>query len=144
MATLRFVGDFITTRLGPLRTVRSASLLAAFGLTCALAAPKAEWSLPGFAIAGAGFSVIIPLVFGGGGRVDGIKPGAGIATVTGIGYVGFIVGPPLIGFASDWITLRFALGIVVACCLLSAVLSGSMRLLRTGAPAEAIPDNPAI
>jgi MFS family permease len=143
MATFRLMGDFITARLGPLRTVRTASLVAGFGLTCALAVPKPEWSLPGFAVAGMGFSVIIPLVFGGGGRVKGIKSGAGIATVTGIGYVGFIVGPPAIGFASDLITLRFALGIVVACCLLSAGLAGFMKDLSTGAAEEAFPDNPA-
>ncbi len=129
MAIFRFLGDWITARLGPLRTVRTASLLAAFGLTFALVMTNPNWSLPGFAITGAGFSVIIPLVFGGGGRVRGIKPGAGIATVTGIGYVGFIVGPPAIGFASDSLTLRYALGIVVGCCLISAVLAGSMKEL---------------
>lgn len=129
MATFRFAGDWITAKLGPLKTVRTASSLAAIGLTSALIMPKAEWSLPGFAIAGMGFSVIIPLVFGGGGRVKGINPGAGIATVTGIGYVGFIVGPPAIGFASDLVTLRYALGIVVACCVLSAVLAGYMKSL---------------
>jgi MFS family permease len=144
MATFRLLGDFITARLGPLKTVRTASLLAAFGLTCALAATQAEWSLPGFAVAGAGFSVIIPLVFGGGGRVPGINPGAGIATVTGIGYVGFIVGPPAIGFASDLITLRYALGIVVACCLISAGLAGSMKALAAEGREEAFPENPAL
>jgi len=144
MAICRLMGDFITARLGPLRTVRTASLLAGFGLTCALAVPKPEWSMPGFAIAGMGFSVIIPLVFGGGGRVKGIKSGAGIATVTGIGYVGFIVGPPAIGFASDLVTLRFALGIVVACCLVSAGLAGYMTALGTGGPEEVFPDNPAV
>ncbi len=132
MATFRFLGDWITARLGPPRTVRMASLLAACGLTCALAVTKPEWSLPGFALTGVGFSVIIPLVFGGGGRVKGIQPGAGIATVTGIGYVGFIVGPPAIGFASDLVTLQYALGIVVVCCLVAAALAGSMRAL--GAP----------
>ncbi len=132
-----------------------ASLLAACGLTCALAVAKPEWSLPGFALTGAGFSVIIPLVFGGGGRVKGIRPGAGIATVTGIGYVGFIVGPPAIGFASDLVTLRYALGIVVACCLVAAALAGSMKALgapgvdpnaedgvETGLPL--FPENPAL
>ena len=145
MAIFRFLGDLITARLGAYRTVRFASLLAAIGLTGALAASKAEWSLPGFAVAGAGFSVIIPLVFGGGGRVKGIKPGAGIATVTGIGYVGFIVGPPAIGFASDVLTLRYALGIVVVCCLVSAVLAGSMKSLAAPGvdPNSVDPNGPA-
>jgi MFS family permease len=136
MAIFRFLGDLITARLGPMRTVRTGSLVAAVGLVWALFMPSAYWALPGFAAAGAGFSVIIPLVFGSGGRVESIRPGAGIATVTGIGYLGFIVGPPAIGFASQLFTLRYALGIVVACCLISALLSKSMRALKPpGAPA---------
>jgi Major Facilitator Superfamily len=130
MASLRFLGDVITERFGPLRTVRGGCLVAACGLTWALAAQTPAWSMPGFAITGAGLSAIIPLVFGGGGRVPSISPGAGIATVTGIGYVGFIVGPPAIGFASQVVTLRYALVLVVACCITAAFLAGYMRMLE--------------
>jgi MFS family permease len=141
MAIFRFLGDMITSRLGPMLTVRTGSLVAAGGLVWALSVQSPQWSLPGFASAGAGFSVIIPLVFGSGGRVESIKPGAGIATVTGIGYIGFIVGPPTIGFASQLFTLRYALGIVVACCLVSAILARSMRSLAApGAPSDAAPE----
>lgn len=134
MALFRFVGDLITAKFGPLRTVRSGCLVAAGGLVLALAAPTPLWSLPGFAAAGAGLSVIIPLVFGSGGKVPYISPGAGIATVTGIGYVGFIVGPPAIGFASQLISLRYALGLVVVCCTVAAYLAGYMRLLGSEDP----------
>jgi len=96
-------------------------------LVGALAATSARWALPGFAVTGAGFSVVVPLVFGAGGRVKNVSPGAGIATVTGLGYIGFLVGPPSIGFTSQLLTLRYALGIVVLLCLVSAILSGSVR-----------------
>jgi hypothetical protein len=143
MAVFRFLGDAVTARLGPLRTLRAGSLVAALGLLTALCAFSATGSLPGFALAGAGFSVIIPLVFGSGGRVEGISPGAGIATVTGIGYVGFIVGPPAIGFASQLVTLRYALGIVVACCLISAVLAKSVeRLAHSPSSLDTQPPEP--
>lgn len=126
MAGFRFLGDWITSRLGPLLAVRMGCLLAAFGLVWALSVHLPGWTFSGFAITGAGLSVIIPLVFGSGGRVESVSPGTGIATVTGIGYIGFIVGPPAIGFASQLFTLRYALGIVVACCLIAAWLSRFM------------------
>ena len=72
--------------------------------------------------------------------MEGISPGAGIATVTGIGYAGFIVGPPAIGFVSQLVTLRYALGIVVACCLISALLARSVDRL---AHSPSFPDIPA-
>jgi MFS family permease len=140
MAAFRFLGDLITARLGPYRTVRTACLVAAGGLAWALSVHSSLWALPGFAATGAGMSVIIPLVFGSGGRVEHINPGAGIATVTGIGYVGFIVGPPAIGFASQLVTLRYALGIVVVCCLIAAFLSRYMASLQIKASPEAVPE----
>jgi fucose permease len=138
MAVFRFLGDLITAKLGPMRTVRLGSLVAAAGLVGALSVQAPSWALPGFAAAGAGFSVIIPLVFGSGGRVESVSPGAGIATVTGIGYIGFIVGPPVIGFASQLFTLRYALGVVVACCLITTLLSGYMRALKPVSAGEAV------
>ena len=140
MATFRFLGDLITARLGPYRTVRTGCLVAAAGLMWALSMHSSAWAIPGFAFTGAGLSVIIPLVFGAGGRVESVNPGAGIATVTGLGYVGFIVGPPAIGFASQALTLRYALGVVVACCLLAAWLSRFMTSLQVGVSTTAVPE----
>jgi MFS family permease len=143
MAIFRFIGDWITARFGPFHTVLAGCLVAASGLLWTLSIHLPEWGLPGLAITGAGLSVIIPLVFGGGGRVPGVNPGPGIATVTGIGYVGFIVGPPTIGFVSQLVTLRYALGIVVACCLAAAYLSRFMAQLQPQAASHS-PSSPDI
>ena len=124
MAGFRLAGDAITTRLGRARTVRTGSLVAAAGVLCAAVAPSVAWAMPGFALAGAGCSVVVPLAFGAGGRVKGVAPGAGVATVTGLGYIGFLVGPPSIGFTAQALNLRFGLGIVVAMCLIAAALGG--------------------
>lgn len=140
MAVFRLLGDLITSRLGPLRTVRAGSIVAGCGLFSALCMKAPAFAMPGFAAAGAGFSVIIPLVFGSGGRVETVSPGAGIATVTGIGYIGFLVGPPVIGFLSQLFTLRYALGVVVACCLVSALLSGSLGRLHGAVATEPVPE----
>jgi MFS family permease len=129
MAVFRLLGDAITTRLGPARTVRTGALVAALGLALALLMPSPYWALPGFAAAGAGFSVIIPLIFAAGGRVPSVSRGAGIATVGGIGYLGFLFGPPSIGFVSQLTSLRYALFLIVALTLFAAWLSGQMEKL---------------
>jgi len=126
MATFRMLGDSITTRLGRARTVRTGSLVAASGVLCAALAPSIGWAMPGFALAGAGCSVVVPLAFGAGGRVKGVNPGAGVATVTGLGYLGFLIGPPAIGFTAQALNLRWGLGIVVAMCGIAAALGGWM------------------
>lgn len=131
MALFRLLGDAITVRLGHGRTVRAGALLAATGLGFALIMPSPGWALPGFAAAGAGLSVIIPLVFASGGRIPGVNRGAGIATVTGLGYLGFLFGPPAIGLLSQLSSLRYALCLLVLLTLFSAALAGSIgRLYR--------------
>lgn len=126
MAVFRLLGDAITARLGRAATVRAGALTGALGLVVVIAAQQPAWSFPGFALTGAGFSVIVPLVFGSGGRVPGIHPGAGIATVTGLGYLGFLAGPPAIGFLAQAVGLRFALILVVAMCIVAAALAGAV------------------
>lgn len=122
MTVFRFFGDAITIRLGTAWTIRSGGILAAFGLTWALLVQSPHWALPGFALAGAGFSSIIPLVFAAGGRIKSVSEGAGVATVSGIGYLGFLVGPPAIGFISQATNLRVGLSVIVFLSALAALL----------------------
>lgn len=122
MAIFRLCGDAITVRLGFAWTIRAGALLAACGLTSALLAPSPYWALPGFALVGAGYSSIIPLVFAAGGRIKSLGEGAGVAAVSGLGYLGFLVGPTAIGFISEISSLRAGLAFIVVLTLLAAGL----------------------
>jgi MFS family permease len=127
MAVFRLLGDHLTLRIGAVATVRRGALLSAAALSAALLAPSPYWALPCFALTGAGFAAIVPLVFGAGGRVPSIPTGAGIAMVSGSGYIGFLFGPPLIGLLAQASSLRLALFFVVALSLITAALAGAVR-----------------
>lgn len=126
MAVFRLLGDAITERVGAAWTIRGGGLLAAAGLAWALLVESPLWAMPGFALAGAGFSSIIPLVFAAGGRIPSIGEGPGVATVSGVGYLGFVVGPPAIGWVSEWTNLRGGLLVVVGLSALAAALVGTI------------------
>lgn len=130
MAISRFCGDAVTVKLGPAWTIRAGGILAAVGLTSALLVHSPYWALPGFALVGAGFSTIIPLVFAAGGRIQSVGEGTGVATVSGIGYLGFLVGPPVIGLISQFTSLRVGLAFVVLLSALAAVLVNRAGLVR--------------
>jgi len=130
MAIFRLLGDHLTARLGPVATVRGGALLAAGALSLALLAQSPYWALPGFALTGAGLAVIVPIVFGAGGRVPSIPSGAGVAVVSGSGYIGFLFGPPLIGFVAQLSSLRMALLVVIALSLLAASLANAVREIK--------------
>ena len=129
MAVGRGLGDHLTNRLGPSVMVRLGGLVAAAGLTLALVVTWVPLALVGFGLVGAGFSVIFPLVLSAAGRTSKQVSGTAIATVALCGYVGFLVGPAVIGLGADVLSLRVALGMVV---LLSLCAAAFARVVNTG------------
>jgi MFS family permease len=125
MAAARFAGDHLRSRAGSVVLVRSSSLLLALGMTAALVSPHEILSIAAYGIAGLGMGNIVPVLFGGGGRLEPQAPGRGIAAVVAMGYAGFIAGPPFIGFLGEAIGLTEALGVIVAGAI---IVAASARL----------------
>lgn len=121
MALGRGVGDHLTSRLGPRIMMQLGGIVAAIGLTLALVGTWIPLALLGFGLVGAGFSVVFPLTLSAAGRTTKQAAGTAIAAVATCGYVGFLVGPPVIGFLADALSLRVALSFVVLLSLCAAV-----------------------
>jgi predicted MFS family arabinose efflux permease len=119
----RLLADRITAKIGPVRFVRYGASLAAIGLAIGLLSHIPLIALLGFGCAGAGFSGIVPILFSAGGRTPGIPSSVGISAVATMGFVGFLIGPPAIGFAADMTSLSWALGIVVVASVIAALLA---------------------
>jgi hypothetical protein len=130
MAASRFGGDWLRGHIGAVALVRGSALLAAAGLSVALLVPAPVVAIAGYAIVGLGLGNLVPIFFGAAGRIPGERPGTAIAAVATVGYTGFLVGPPVIGFIADATALTTALGILVVGCLASALAAGAV------APAE--------
>jgi predicted MFS family arabinose efflux permease len=122
MAVGRFSGDRLVVCFGPVRLVRWGGVLAAGGLALALMVREPLVSLVGFAAVGAGFATVVPQVFSAAGRQGGAS-GAAVAAVTTIGYLGFLIGPPLLGGVAEIVGLQRALAVVVVTSLLFAFLA---------------------
>ncbi len=127
MAFGRLFGDRLTERLGPAVLVRACGALAAIGLGLALAAGQPYLALLGFACAGAGFSIVFPAALSAAGRTEGMAAGPALAAVSTAGYTGFLIGPPVIGFAAELLGLGGALYIVVILSAAIVLLAGAVR-----------------
>ena len=93
------------------------------GLVGAALAPNTPAAVAAFFVGGAGISIAAPALFGAGGRTASEQDrGRAIATVTTLGYLGFLVGPPLVGGLAEAIGLRaaFAALALVAVGLIAA------------------------
>jgi Major Facilitator Superfamily len=135
----RLVGDGVAERIGAGAAVRAGALIAAAGIALALAVPEPAAAIAGFAVMGAGLSVLFPLALRAAGmHADGGGPA--LAAVSTVGYVGFLAGPPLIGSLADASSLRAALSLVAALCLVAAVAGrGVTRAGRAASPAPPQP-----
>jgi MFS family permease len=127
MATGRFFGDKLAARFGPVQLVRGSALFAVAGLVLLLATPWSGAALIGFACIGFGFAPIVPMVFSAAGHRAGIHPGVALASVTTLGYLGFLLGPPVIGFAAGVVGLQVALGLLLVSTLCAVALAKAVR-----------------
>lgn len=128
MAAGRFGGDWVRARLAPRRLMRVSGLLAATGMAVALALPSAPVALAGFALVGLGLSNVVPVLFSAAAQVPGVSSAHGIAAVSGVGYLGMMAGPPLIGLIAEHSSLSAGLVVVVVFAVFMALTA--KRALR--------------
>jgi MFS family permease len=135
----RVTGDRLTMRYGPVALTRTGGLLAAGSLTTALLIGHPIAALIGFAGMGAGLAAVVPTVFRAAGSRTDVPPGIGLASVSLIGYFGFLVGPPLIGSTAKLLGLPAALGIVAVVMAAIGLLASSAAPATGPARVEPLP-----
>lgn len=109
----RIFGDYFTERMGKYKLLIYNSLFAVSGLAIVLFFATTWTTLIGLFLVGLGLATIVPIVYSSAGNMKGIEPSVGIAMATTIGYTGFFVGPPTIGFLADEFGLRIGLGFIL-------------------------------
>jgi MFS family permease len=123
----RLNGDRYVQALGASKILLFGSLCAALGLALAVLAPAPAAVFAGFALAGAGCSNLVPVLYTAAGSQSSMPAGAAISAITTIGYSGILCGPPVIGLVAGATTLSIAfvglagLLLVVAGCSRVAV-----------------------
>ncbi len=113
MAAARFGGDAMRARFAPAILLRWSALMAAASMTLVLLTDMPWLALVGFAGAGVGFANVVPILFSASARVPGVEPARGIAAVAAAAYLGFMIGPPVIGLLARLGSLTAALYVVV-------------------------------
>ena len=105
----RIFGDYFTLKLGKKNLLIVDSVLSIIGLGIVLLFPVMPFTTIGLFLIGIGLSTVVPIVYSTAGNTPGLSPGIGIAMATTIGYSGFFIGPPSIGYLADQFGLRIAL-----------------------------------
>lgn len=129
MAGSRFVADWFTTRFGFNRILQASGLLTCIGLLVAIIFPYTVTATAGFFLVGMGVSSVVPLVYSEAGKSSTTSPGVALAAVSTIGYLGFLIGPPLVGFIAEATSLRVSF-LLIALMGLTIAIMGSAQTQR--------------
>ena len=129
MTVGRLGAALVIARFGNRLTLMGAGLLAAGGMTLALATREPLLVVAGFLVVGLAFSAVVPIAFSAAGDLAPERAGAAISVVTTLGYGGFLLGPVIVGGLAEITGLRAALGIIAVSGFLIFILA--LRLKAT-------------
>ncbi|MEU6849786.1 MFS transporter [Actinacidiphila alni] len=131
MTVGRFVTDPVAARVGTVAVLRYGSAIAAVGLATASLTHVVPLALAGWTVFGIGLSGCVPQLFSAAGHADRSAAGANVSRVAGLGYLGMLAGPAVIGPLTHFMPLNAAFALPIAFCAVASVAAGTL------APGEA-------
>ena len=143
MTAMRLVGDRVLQAFGSVRVLRLLTALGASALAAALLLARVDAAMIALVLLGLGMATVVPTAFAAAGRrADALAGGAAgevsaaraVALLSGFGYSGLLLGPPLIGWLAHASNLTWALGLLV---LLVAAIVALVPLLGERPPRTA-------
>jgi MFS family permease len=123
MALSRFFSDKIIQDIGVRNTYVLSAVTIASGVSMAVFFPFFWPALFGFCLVGFGTAPIFPMTFMLGGTSKKYSPGMAISIISTYSTVGFLLGPPLVGYLSHAFGLQNAFFVFVIAGLMFIPLS---------------------
>jgi MFS family permease len=127
MAAGRFTADRLVTRFGVTRILQLSGITSTVGLQLAVMFPNIYTATLGFLLVGIGVCSVVPLVLALAGKSQTMAPGIAIAAVSTIGFLGFLAGPPLIGFVAQAASLRWSFALISILGLGTTLLASKIK-----------------
>lgn len=128
MAIGRASGDRLIRRFGHAAVLRWSGRAGTAGMAVAVVVTEPAAVLMGFGLIGLGAANIVPILFAAAGRVSPETPGGSIAAVAGLGYIGLLLGPVLIGSTAELFSLPTGLTLVALAYLIVSLGAHAIRL----------------
>jgi predicted MFS family arabinose efflux permease len=122
MAVGRLAGQVVANRVSERMVIRWAAVTAGIGACIVATAPSLGVAYVGFSILGLGVSVMAPMAYAWIGRmVPNRYRSHAISRISVVGYAGFFIGPPMMGFLSEGFGLSTSF-LTIGCILFAVPL----------------------
>ena len=112
MAGGRFLGDGLIRKFGRKNVLKISGFMISIGLFTAVFFPFIVPSTLAFMLVGLGVSTIVPTVYSLAGKNPNVSPSIALTTVSSVSFLGFLLGPPIIGYIAELSNLRFSFAFI--------------------------------
>ena len=112
MASGRFIGDGLINKFGRKRVMQISGVMISTGLFTAVFFPFIIPATIAFMLVGLGVSTIVPTLYSIAGKHPTIPTGEALTAVSSVSFLGFLMGPPVIGHISELFGLQFSFAFI--------------------------------
>jgi MFS family permease len=126
MVVGRLAGDYLSNKFNVKNILVINGVLISLGIFVTITSPIEVVKIFGCFISGLGISTIVPLIYSKAGTQRNIKPSIAIAGVSTIAYVGFLIGPVVIGYLADIFSLQNALILLIILGLIGSLIAKTL------------------
>ncbi|MDH5828518.1 MULTISPECIES: MFS transporter [Sphingobacterium] len=130
MALGRFIGDAVIVRLGRKRTLQISGILMFLGMMTSVIFPYFYVCTLAFMMVGIGVACNVPTVYSMAGQNKVIPSGVALAMVSSISFLGFLMGPPLIGYIAELTSLRYSYGVFAFFGIMLFIMASKLKVFR--------------
>ncbi|MFV8375362.1 MFS transporter [Flavobacterium sp. LB1P71] len=104
----RFLGDFAVMKFGIKQILLISGVFITVGFLICFLLPFIYPTIVGYFLIGIGVSCVVPLIFSIAGKSKGLSNGNALTSISTIGYLGFLIVPPMVGFISEILSMKWA------------------------------------
>jgi MFS family permease len=127
MALGRFFGDKLIHKTGSQKVLQVSGAMISIGLLTAVLFPNIVVCTLAFMLVGLGVSTIVPTVYSNAGKNKTVPPGEALTIVSSISFLGFLMGPPVIGYIAELSSLRLSFAVIGIFGLLIIAMASRMK-----------------
>ena len=130
MASGRFLSDFLVAKYAPKKVLIISGIVISAGLYSAVLFPYLISCTIAFMLVGFGVSNVVPIIFNVAGKNKKVPTSIALTIVSSISFMGFLIGPPLIGYIAELTSLRYSFAVIGVFGLLISVLVSKLKVFE--------------
>ncbi len=130
MAFGRFLSDALVSKYGPRKALIVSGIVISTGFYTAVLFPNLIVCTLAFMLVGFGVSNVIPIVFNAAGKSTKVTTSNALTIVSSIGFLGFLMGPPIIGYIAEIINLRYSFAFIGVFGIFISLLTHNLKVFR--------------